>query len=46
MSESTADSASPGAPETAAALDLLLTQAALGPLRQLFPGRSALAPRA
>ena len=42
MSESTADSASPGAPETAAALDLLLTQAALGPLRQLFPGRSAL----
>ena len=42
MSESTADSASPGAPETAAALDLLLTQVALGPLQRFFPGRSAL----
>jgi polyhydroxyalkanoate synthase len=42
MSGSTAENASPSAPESAAALDLLLTQAALGPLRQLFPGRSAL----
>jgi polyhydroxyalkanoate synthase len=30
------------APEVAAALDMLLTQAALGPLRRFFPGRSAL----
>jgi poly[(R)-3-hydroxyalkanoate] polymerase subunit PhaC len=29
-------------PEAAAALDLLLTQAALGPVRRLFPGRPAL----
>ncbi len=29
-------------PEVAAALDLLLTQAALGPSRRFFPGRSAL----
>jgi len=28
--------------ETAAALDMLLTQAALGPFRRFFPGRSAL----
>jgi len=41
MSAGPADSGTP-APETAAALDLLLTQAALGPLRRLFPGRSAL----
>jgi len=32
----------PGAPELAAALDLLLTEAALGPYRRLFPGRSAI----
>jgi polyhydroxyalkanoate synthase len=31
-----------GAPEAAAALDLLLTQAPLGPFRRFFPGRSAL----
>jgi polyhydroxyalkanoate synthase subunit PhaC len=42
MSAGTADNDSPGAPESAAALDLLLTQAALGPLRRFFPGRSAL----
>ena len=42
MSAGTADNASPDAPESAAALDLLLTQAALGPLRRFFPGRSAL----
>jgi polyhydroxyalkanoate synthase len=42
MSAGTADNASSGAPESAAALDLLLTQAALGPLRRFFPGRSAL----
>ena len=29
-------------PEAAAALDMLLTQAALGPLRRFFPGRAAL----
>jgi polyhydroxyalkanoate synthase subunit PhaC len=29
-------------PEAAAALDMLLTQAALGPFRRFFPGRSAL----
>jgi polyhydroxyalkanoate synthase subunit PhaC len=32
----------PGAPELAAALDLLLTEAALGPYRRFLPGRSAL----
>ena len=32
----------PEAPEAAAALDMLLTQAALGPLRRFFPGRPAL----
>jgi len=37
-----ADAADSAPPESAAALDLLLTQAALGPLRRLFPGRSAL----
>jgi poly[(R)-3-hydroxyalkanoate] polymerase subunit PhaC len=42
MSAGPADASSPGAPESAAALDLLLTQAALGPLRRFFPGRSAL----
>ena len=42
MSAGTEDNASPDAPESAAALDLLLTQAALGPLRRFFPGRSAL----
>lgn len=42
MSGNRADYASPDAPESAAALDLLLTQAALGPLRRFFPGRSAL----
>jgi polyhydroxyalkanoate synthase subunit PhaC len=31
-----------GAPEAAAALDMLLTQAPLGPFRRFFPGRSAL----
>ena len=31
-----------GASEMAGALDMLLTQAALGPLRQFFPGRPAL----
>jgi polyhydroxyalkanoate synthase len=31
-----------GAAEMAGALDMLLTQAALGPLRQFFPGRPAL----
>jgi poly[(R)-3-hydroxyalkanoate] polymerase subunit PhaC len=31
-----------GSPEAAAALDMLLTQAALGPMRQFFPGRAAL----
>jgi len=36
------DSAINGAPEVAAALDLLLSQAALGPQRRFFPGRSAL----
>jgi polyhydroxyalkanoate synthase subunit PhaC len=36
------DGAAPGAPELAAALDMLLTQAALGPARRFFPGRSAL----
>jgi len=36
------DSAMAGAPEVAAALDMLLTQAALGPQRRFFPGRSAL----
>jgi polyhydroxyalkanoate synthase subunit PhaC len=35
------DSGAPGAPEVAAALDMLLTQAALGPTRRFFPGRSA-----
>jgi polyhydroxyalkanoate synthase len=30
------------APESAVSLDMLLTQAALGPLRRFFPGRSAL----
>jgi len=34
--------AAAGAPEVAAALDMLLTQAALGPTRRFFPGRSAL----
>jgi len=42
MSGNRADYAAPDAPESAAALDLLLTQAALGPLRRFFPGRSAL----
>ena len=42
MSADPADAASPGIPESAAALDLLLTQAALGPLQRFFPGRSAL----
>ncbi|MGB6614476.1 MAG: alpha/beta fold hydrolase [Trebonia sp.] len=42
MSSDPADAASPDAPESAAALDLLLTQAALGPLQRFFPGRSAL----
>jgi polyhydroxyalkanoate synthase subunit PhaC len=42
MSADQADAASPGAPESAAALDLLLTQAARGPLQRFFPGRSAL----
>jgi polyhydroxyalkanoate synthase subunit PhaC len=42
MNADPADAASPGAPESAAALDLLLTQATLGPLRRFFPGRSAL----
>ena len=32
----------PGRPDTAGALDMLLTQAALGPSRRFFPGRSAL----
>src|SRR5437660_5987833 len=35
-------SASESAAESAAPLDALLTQAALGPLRRFFPGRSAL----
>jgi polyhydroxyalkanoate synthase len=39
--ETAGPSASP-VPEAAAALDLLLTQAALGPVRRLFPGRPAL----
>jgi polyhydroxyalkanoate synthase subunit PhaC len=42
MSADPADATSPGAPESAAALDLLLTQAALGPLQRFFPGRSTL----
>ena len=42
MSADPADAASPGALEAAAALDMLLTQAALGPLQRFFPGRSAL----
>jgi polyhydroxyalkanoate synthase len=42
MSGSTAEDASLSAPESAGALDLLLTQAALGPLQRFLPGRSAL----
>ena len=41
----TADDSATGSPSAAAeagALDMLLTQAALGPLRQFFPGRPAL----
>jgi polyhydroxyalkanoate synthase len=41
----TADDTATGSPSAAAeagALDMLLTQAALGPLRQFFPGRPAL----
>jgi polyhydroxyalkanoate synthase len=38
----TADGVTGGSPEAAAALDMLLTQAALGPMRQFFPGRAAL----
>jgi polyhydroxyalkanoate synthase len=37
-----ADSGPAGTPEAAAALDMLLTQAALGPFRRFFPGRSSL----
>ncbi len=36
----TAGSGPDGPPEAAAALDMLLTQAALGPLRRFFPGRA------
>jgi polyhydroxyalkanoate synthase len=39
--DSGSDSAN-GAPDVAGALDMLLTQAALGPARRFFPGRSAL----
>ena len=38
----TADGVPGDPPEAAAALDMLLTQAALGPLRRFFPGRAAL----
>jgi polyhydroxyalkanoate synthase len=38
----TAAGSPPGAAEAAGALDALLTQAALGPLRQFLPGRPAL----
>ncbi len=38
----TAAGSPPAAAEAAGALDALLTQAALGPLRQFFPGRPAL----
>jgi polyhydroxyalkanoate synthase len=38
----TGDNTSGTMPEAAAALDLLLTQAALGPMRRFFPGRAAL----
>jgi polyhydroxyalkanoate synthase len=39
---SAASRADDAVPEAAAALDMLLTQAALGPSRRFFPGRSAL----
>jgi polyhydroxyalkanoate synthase len=39
---SAAAAAADAGPEAAAALDMLLTQAALGPSRRFFPGRSAL----
>jgi polyhydroxyalkanoate synthase subunit PhaC len=47
MTDRSADSAPPGSPlpgatELGAALDLLLSEAALGPFRRFFPGRSAL----
>jgi polyhydroxyalkanoate synthase subunit PhaC len=42
MTAGTAGGVPGGTPEAAAALDMLLTQAALGPLRQFFPGRAVL----
>ncbi len=42
MSAGYAEGGGAAAPEVAAALDMLLTQAALGPARRFFPGQSAL----